>query len=167
MTALAETGPRQSSSQRPFRVLLADTGLHVREQLTGLLAEQAVEVLTADDGFDVLCRLPELRPDLLLVASALPRLSGTQVCSLVRQCPDFKNLTIILMGDEHNLLDEVRAELAGADGCLHMPFRLAELQEALAQMRPRQADPVVDTVGEPAREPAREPVREPVREKAR
>lgn len=140
MTALAETEPRHSAPQRPFRVLLADTGLDVREQLTGLLAQQAVEVVTADDGFDVLCRLPELRPDLLLVANALPRLSGTQVCSLVRQCPDFKSLTVILMGDEHSLLDEVRAELAGADGCLHMPFRLTELQEALAHVWQRQPD---------------------------
>lgn len=140
MTTLAETESRCSASQRPFRVLLADSGRQLREQLSGLLAPQAVEVLTADDGFDVLCRLPELRPDLLLVASDLPRLSGTQVCALVRQCPDFKSLTVIVMGDEHNLLDEVRAELAGADGCLHMPFRLSELQDALAQVQPRPAD---------------------------
>lgn len=140
--------------ERPFRVLLAESGHHVRERLAGLLAEQAVEVLTADDGFDVLCRLPELRPDLLLLASGLPRLSGTQVCSLVRQCPDFRDLTVILMGDEHNLLDEVRAELAGADGCLHMPFRLAELQEALAQVRSREPEPEPVSVAQSAAEPA-------------
>ncbi|MEX0740015.1 MAG: response regulator [Pseudohongiella sp.] len=142
MTAIAQTEALSPASERPFRVLLADAGHHVRERLTGLLEQQAVEVLTADDGFDVLCRLPELRPDLLLLASTLPRLSGTQVCSLLRQCPDFRHLTVILMGDEHTLLDEVRAELAGADGCLQMPFRLAELQDALAQVRQRQPDPV-------------------------
>lgn len=146
MTVMAENGQRPISAQcidtrRPFRVLLADAGLQLRERLADLLAQQTVEVLTADDGFDVLCRLPELRPDLLLLASALPRLSGTQVCSLVRQCPDFRELTVILMGDEHNLLDEVRAELAGADGCLHMPFRLTELQDVLARVRPGDTDP--------------------------
>lgn len=160
MTSVVTTEHRQSASQRPFRVLLADTGLHIREQLAGLLARQAVEVLTADDGFDVLCRLPELRPDLLLLASALPRLSGTQVCSLVRQCPDFRNLTVILMGDEHKLLDEVRAELAGADGCLHMPFRLAELQETLAKVRPRHAESAPEAGIEPAGEPDGEHGRE-------
>jgi twitching motility two-component system response regulator PilG len=145
MTAMAESGQQPvskqgSEPQRPFRVLLADAGLQLRERLAELLTQQAVEVVTADDGFDVLCRLPELRPDLVLLASALPRLSGTQVCSLLRQCPDFRELTVILMGDEHNLLDEVRAELAGADGCLHLPFRLAELQQILAQLRSRQED---------------------------
>tara|TARA_R100001039_G_C1853694_1_gene115088 strand:- start:3356 stop:3802 length:447 start_codon:yes stop_codon:yes gene_type:complete len=145
---MGDTGQPPGTAQRPenprpFRVLLADAGLQLRERLADLLTQQTVEVLTADDGFDVLCRLPELRPDLLLLASALPRLSGTQVCSLVRQCPDFRELTVILMGDEHNLLDEVRAELAGADGCLHMPFRLAELQDVLARVRPRTADPGV------------------------
>lgn len=142
MTAMVTTGqtPGTGQSPRPFRVLLADAGLQLRERLQVLLTQQTVEVLTADDGFDVLCRLPELRPDLLLLASALPRLSGTQVCALVRQCPDFRELTVILMGDEHNLLDEVRAELAGADGCLHLPFRLAELQDVLARVRPRTTD---------------------------
>lgn len=144
MTAMVEhrqpPGASQCADARPFRVLLADAGLQLRERLADLLNQQSVEVLTADDGFDVLCRLPELRPDLLLLANALPRLTGTQVCSLVRQCPDFRDLTVILMGDEHNLLDEVRAELAGADGCLHMPFRLAELQDVLAQIRPRHTD---------------------------
>lgn len=142
MTAMVTTGqtPGTGQSPRPFRVLLADAGLQLRERLQALLTQQTVEVLTADDGFDVLCRLPELRPDLLLLASALPRLSGAQVCALVRQCPDFRELTVILMGDEHNLLDEVRAELAGADGCLHLPFRLAELQDVLARVRPRTTD---------------------------
>ena len=135
MTASAEIESRHLTIQRPFRVLLADSGHHVRERLTGLLEQQSLEVMTAEDGFDVLCRLPELRPDLLLLASKLPRLSGTQVCSLLRQCPDFRQLTVILMGDEHTLLDEVRAELAGADGCLQMPFRLAELQDVLTRIR--------------------------------
>lgn len=145
MTAMTERGREPVTTtgpdaQQPFRVLLADAGMQLRERLADLLTQQAVEVVTADDGFDVLCRLPELRPDLLLLASALPRLSGTQVCSLVRQCPDFRGLTVILMGDEHNLLDEVRAELAGADGCLHRPFRLAELQQVLARVWSRQSD---------------------------
>jgi len=138
MSGISQTEPQCPTSNRSFRVLLADSGHHVRERLTGLLEQQSVEVLTAEDGFDVLCRLPELRPDLLLIASALPRLSGTQVCALVRQCPDFKHLTVILMGDEHTVLDQVRAEVAGADGCLQMPFRLVELQDALAQVRQRQ-----------------------------
>jgi DNA-binding response OmpR family regulator len=138
MSAISETEPPGPTLKRPFRVLLADAGHHVRERLTGLLEQQAIEVFTAEDGFDVLCRLPELSPDLLLLASGLPRLSGTQVCTLVRQCPDFRHLTVILMGDEHTVLDEVRAEVAGADGCLQMPFRLAELQDALAQARQRE-----------------------------
>lgn len=122
----------QKTTPRPFRVLLADPGQQVRERLGEMLLQQDFEVVTTDDGFDVLCRLPEWRPDLLLIATDLPRLSGTQVCSLIRQCPDFTSLPVILMGEDHSLLDQARAEMAGANGCLPLPFRMEELRQALS-----------------------------------
>lgn len=122
----------QKNTSRPFRVLLADAGQQVRERLGKMLMQQDFDVVTSDDGFDVLCRLPEWRPDLLLIANDLPRLSGTQVCSLIRQCPDFSTLAVILMGEEHSLLDQARAEMAGANGCLPLPFRMDELRQALS-----------------------------------
>ncbi|OFE12947.1 hypothetical protein PHACT_07175 [Pseudohongiella acticola] len=125
--------PRDETA-RPFRVLLAEAGAHVRECMEEMLQAQDFEVVNADDGFEVLCRLPEWRPDLLLIASELPRLSGTQVCSLIRQCPDFSSLPVILMGKEHSLLDQAQADMAGANGCLPLPFRMDEFRQALSVM---------------------------------
>lgn len=115
---------------RRVKVLLADTGELLRQQLTAILAGADCDVMTAADGFEVLCRLPELRPDILLIASDLPRLSGIQVCSLLRQSPDFSELPVLILTTANAMVDRVRAELAGANACLEKPFRSSELQAA-------------------------------------
>lgn len=127
-----------SSGHHRLRVLLAEHGGAVRERMAGILEQQGFEVMLAEDGFDVLCRLPELRPDLLLMATTLPRLTGQQVCALVRQSPDFNKLTVILLSENGNLLDRAQADLSGADGCLNKPFRLADLQSTLNGLHPRE-----------------------------
>jgi len=128
---------QQSAAARPLRVLLADAGQTVRERMGEMLRQQGFDVVTASDGFEVLCRLPEIRPDLLLMSVALPRLSGTQVCSLIRQSPDFRALAVVLLSEDGNLLDQARAEMAGADSCLAKPFRLADLLDVIARLQPR------------------------------
>jgi len=126
---------------RPLRVLLADAGALLREQLTFMLSETRCQVMTAADGFEVLCRLPELRPDILLIASDLPRLSGIQVCTLLRQSPDFSGLPVLILTGAHALVDTVKAEMAGANACLEKPFRSSELRAAFSKVLAQQAEP--------------------------
>ncbi|MDP2286164.1 MAG: response regulator [Pseudohongiella sp.] len=126
---------------QPVRVLLADAGELLRQQLTAMLSDANCEVMAAADGFEVLCRLPELRPDVLLIASDLPRLSGIQVCSLLRQSPDFAALPVLILTGANALVDRVRAELAGANACLEKPFRRSELQAAFSAVFDGQLNP--------------------------
>lgn len=139
--ALAADNVSSHELIRPLRVLLADAGALLREQLTVMLSESRCQVMTAADGFEVLCRLPELRPDILLIASDLPRLSGIQVCSLLRQSPDFSGLPVLILTGAHALVDTVRAEMAGANACLEKPFRSTELRAAFSKVFAPQAEP--------------------------
>lgn len=138
----------------PTRVLLADSGSLLCEQLAAMLSEARCEVLRATDGFEVLCRLPELRPDVLLIASDLPRLSGIQVCSLLRQSPDFSGLPVLVLTGQHALLDKVRAEMAGANACLEKPFGRADLQRAFAELFKQLPDGVHAWMSETLKETA-------------
>jgi twitching motility two-component system response regulator PilG len=124
----------KASNLAPSRVLLADTGALFIEQMSAMLAQANCEVLTASDGFEVLCRLPELRPDVLLIAADLPRLSGIQVVSLLRQSPDFSQLPVLVLTGANAMIDRVRAKMAGANACLEKPFRCDELQKAFAEL---------------------------------
>lgn len=125
---------------RPLRLLLAEPVQQLRHSMEKVLGRLRYEVLTATDGFEVLCRLPEWRPDVLLMASELPRLAGTQVCTLLRDSPDFRALPIILLVDSDPFLDVAKAQDAGADGYLKRPFRLAELRAVLADIGKQRSD---------------------------
>lgn len=125
---------RCEAEARPLRLLLAEPAQQLRRSMVKVLDRLRYEILTASDGFEVLCRLPEWRPDVLLMASELPRLAGTQVCSLLRDSPDFRALPIILLVDSDPFLDAAKAREAGADAYLQRPFRLAELTAALANI---------------------------------
>ncbi|ALO45101.1 hypothetical protein PS2015_414 [Pseudohongiella spirulinae] len=121
-------------AEKPLKILLADEAPLVRDRMQQVLQAQGYEVVCASDGFDVLCRLPEWRPDLLMLASSLPRLSGGQVCSLLRQSPDFKELRVVLLSDGDNFLDSATADHVSADACLRRPFTTADLLQTLQGM---------------------------------
>src|SRR5690606_23823316 len=92
------------------------------------------EIVAVRDGFDVICRLPGIRPDLLLMSSELPRLNGLQICALLRQCPDYRELPVVLMVNDATAVKQARAELAGVSECLQKPFRRSELEAALMRL---------------------------------
>lgn len=124
----------EQASNNLLKVLLAEPSRAFREVMEKVLHQQGYDVVCVNDGFEVLCRLPELRPDLLLLSSTLPRLSGPQVCSLLRQSPDFHSLRVIMLSDADSLLDHARAEQVAADACLVKPFRTAELRAVLTTL---------------------------------
>jgi len=121
-------------AQQPCRILLADSGELLCEQVKAMLAGTCCEIVAVRDGFDVICRLPGIRPDLLLMSSELPRLNGLQICALLRQCPDYRELPVVLMVNDATAVKQARAELAGVSECLQKPFRRSELEAALMRL---------------------------------
>jgi twitching motility two-component system response regulator PilG len=121
----------------PLKILLAESAGATRQRMQQVLKGHHYHVTCVADGFEVLCRLPELRPDILMMSFALPRLSGAQVCTLLRQSPDFSDLRIVLLSEQPNFLDSVNAERVAADGCLPKPFRSSELSAVLSGLAAR------------------------------
>lgn len=129
-------------ASRPLRLLLAEPVAGLRNSMVKILSRRSYEILTATDGFEVLCRLPEWRPDVLLMASELPRLSGLDVCRLLRESPDFCVLPVLMLVNDDPFLETARARDVGANACLRRPFRLAELIAALTRISEQQCDDV-------------------------
>ena len=90
-----EGAPAQAQAAEPLKILLAESAGATRQRMQQVLRGHDYHVTCVEDGFEVLCRLPELRPDILMMSCALPRLSGAQVCTLLRQSPDFSGLRIV------------------------------------------------------------------------
>jgi DNA-binding NarL/FixJ family response regulator len=114
------------------RVLLADDHQLLREAFTQLL-EPACEVVGAvADGRDLLAAAPTLRPDIIVLDIAMPRLNGLDAArQLKRAMPEVK---VIFLTVSEDLDVAAEAFQAGASGYLLKNSAASELINAIQQV---------------------------------
>lgn len=104
------------------RALIADDSLSVRRALEQLLRDAGFEVDAARDGLEALGVLNRHTPDVILLDLEMPKLSGLEVASFVRQTDQFKHVPVVMItsrtGDKHRQM----AKEAGVDLLLTKPY---------------------------------------------
>lgn len=115
------------------RIILAESDDLSRKRMQRILEDQGFEVISVTDGFELICRIPEWRPDILMAAADLPRLSGPQVCALLHQCPDYRHLPVFILrhAEAQNQNSAFEVENCGSEGVLSSPFSTDELSTLL------------------------------------
>ena len=117
------------------RILLIDDDDGLRQALEIWLGRQGHEVEQATNGGDGLARLAEAGFDLIITDIIMPDVEGIETIIDIRKShPD---LPIIAMsgggsGEPSSLLRP--AEHLGASATLRKPFRISELEEAIAKV---------------------------------
>jgi len=91
---------------------------------------EGYEVLTAADGLAGLERARSHKPDLIVLDIMLPRLSGLEVCKILRS--EGYDLPIIMLTARGQEIDKVVGLELGADDYVTKPFSIREL---LARVR--------------------------------
>jgi two-component system NarL family response regulator len=82
---------------KPARIVLADDHPLIREAIRSLLTETAEFALVGEaaDGKECLARVRELRPEIVLVDIAMPKMSGEHVTADLRRLfPDLKIIAL-------------------------------------------------------------------------
>lgn len=113
------------------RILLVEDEADLRKLIYGVLA-QHFEVSTAVDGAEALEILERQRPDLILSDIMMPRLSGIELCRVVKGDPSMQHIPVILLtahGDSDTALEGYEA---GANDFVPKPFQTKVL---LARVR--------------------------------
>lgn len=120
-------GPRR-------RILVVDDVAQNRALLADFLAVAGFDLETAEDVSQCIDRARTFRPDLIVMDSVMPGMSGLEATTLLRQDPAFAHLPIIAVSatatDEHRQ----KCLAAGANECLSKPIRLADLAQAIEQL---------------------------------
>ncbi|WP_445188760.1 response regulator [Pseudonocardia sp. Cha107L01] len=111
------------------RVLVVDDDGQILRALRSNLTARGYEVLTAIDGAGALRAAADGRPDVVVLALALPDLDGSEVIAGLR---GWTQVPIIVLSGRTDAGDEVDALDAGADDYVTKPFGMAEL---LARVR--------------------------------
>jgi CheY-like chemotaxis protein len=118
-------------------LLLADDSV-VIQKLVGLsFANEAIELITTDNGEDAITRAREVRPDLVLADVVMPGKSGYEVCEAIKQDPELAHVPVLLLTGTFEAFDEERAAAMGSDGHITKPFEAQVLVERVNELLER------------------------------
>jgi DNA-binding response OmpR family regulator len=130
--AVKPRSPRGIVNQKKLLVVDDDPGMC--EFVQGILAVEGVEVITAVDGEDGIQKAFELKPDLILLDIAMPKVDGVTFCMAVQTIADVHKIPIIIItGQTHR--DRIPSCMkAGADDVLFKPLEVDELRACVGAM---------------------------------
>lgn len=109
------------------RLLIIEDESDLRQVLGYNLTQAGHEALTAETGAIGLRLAREQRPDLVLLDLMLPDLSGTDICRMLKEGADTKEIPIIMLTARGEEVDRVVGFELGADDYVTKPFSVREL----------------------------------------
>ncbi|MDA3616628.1 response regulator transcription factor [Polluticaenibacter yanchengensis] len=104
------------------KVLIADDEQDILEIISFSLFKEGYEVYTANDGQQALEKAKEISPDLIILDVMMPVKSGTEVCSILKSNPQFKETLIIMLTALSDDASHIKGLDAGADDYISKPI---------------------------------------------
>ncbi|MFH1070561.1 MAG: response regulator [Candidatus Glassbacteria bacterium] len=105
----------------------------LKELLQGEYPEYKIEVV--NDGYEVLLKMGEFRPDLLILDIRMPKIDGLEVCRRLKaDSSAFTNTKIIAMTAHYATYSKADVLNTGADGYLIKPFKTDELLKSIDEL---------------------------------
>lgn len=106
-------------------ILVVENEVKLAQFIELELKYEGYQVTVANDGFGGLTSAQELNPDLAIVDSMLPGISGLELCRRLRSQGDM--LPVILLTAKDEVSDRVAGLDAGADDYVVKPFNAEDL----------------------------------------
>ncbi|HEY4735214.1 MAG TPA: response regulator, partial [Gemmatimonadaceae bacterium] len=109
------------------RILVVDDEPMVSRGLSSLLARRGLAVTAVNDPLRFWSALEEAKPNLILLDLEMPKISGTELCRVVRSDRRWSELPVIFLSGHTDQASVQRMFAAGADDYVGKPFVPAEL----------------------------------------
>lgn len=109
------------------RILVVEDETDLREVLAYNLRREGFHVAVAADGDTGLRAAREKKPDLILLDLMLPDMDGLEICRRVRQDPNLRGTSIIMVTAKGEEADVVLGLGVGADDYIAKPFSVKEV----------------------------------------
>lgn len=118
---------REENRGRRFTILAVDDEPINLQVMVNHLKDHNFRVLTANNGHAGLKLVENETPDLILLDIMMPKLSGYEVCKILREKYPIHTLPIIILSAKNQISDIILGLECGANDYLHKPFHKKEL----------------------------------------
>jgi diguanylate cyclase (GGDEF)-like protein len=121
-----------ANCQRPAgfsgrRVLVVEDDVAMSTLITKTLISAGYRVDCVQAASELIDKLLDFHPDLLLLDLHLPDCTGAELALIVRQLPGFATMPILYVSGESDPMHQVAALKCGADGFISKPIRPRDL----------------------------------------
>jgi len=117
------------------KILVVDDNLNNIRLLTDILEDENFTVYTADNGAAVLAMVHKLKPDVILLDIMMPGLDGFEVCKLLKNDFDIKDIPVIMVTAKTEGIDIKKSLEMGAFDYIKKPIDeievIARVQSAI------------------------------------
>ena len=120
------------------KVLIADDSPTVIRMLSYMLSALSCQVLTATDGVEAIKLSYSELPDLILLDILMPRMTGYQVCRLLKDDPRTKHIPIVMLTAKDQRSDRFWGLATGADEYIVKEFEDDRLLETVEEILTRE-----------------------------
>ena len=110
----------------PMKILIADDSTTIIEVVRFFLESRGYDVITASDGVEAISKAYETRPDLILLDIEMPKMTGYQVCRLLKSDDLTHSIPIIILTSRGQKKDRFWGLSTGADDFITKDFESEE-----------------------------------------
>lgn len=120
------------------KILIVDDEELLRAGLVKCIGKAGYDVIEARNGMEALEMTDKHSPGLILLDVMMRGMSGLEVCRLLKDDPEKKNIIIILLSAKGQLREQREGIDAGADSYITKPFKFKELLNTIYHLIERQ-----------------------------
>ncbi|MCL2334702.1 MAG: response regulator transcription factor [Endomicrobia bacterium] len=114
------------------KIVVIDDDDDLRNLVKDVLERENFKVIACSDTEEGYKRILKSQPDLAILDVKMPQIGGIELCRLLRDTPETKNMPVIMLTVESTETDKVIGFGVGADDYITKPFSNKEL---LARVR--------------------------------
>ena len=116
------------------KILIADDEPNIVAAIEFLLQQSGYEVHVAQNGEEALQLVEACIPDLVLLDVMMPKKSGYEVCTRIRERADWRHIKIVMLSAKGREAEVNKGMSMGADLYVTKPFSTRELMAKLKDL---------------------------------
>jgi DNA-binding response OmpR family regulator len=109
------------------KILIVDDDITITELIKTVVRLEGFEPTVVNDSTRAMEAAHSVNPDVITLDIMMPKLSGLELCALLRQDPKFANTPILIISAKVDAASRQKALQAGAKEFITKPFRIDDL----------------------------------------